>query len=198
MSNYQFTPSPTFGVSEHNFATWEDGFSFEEIQEVIKIGESLDPKSATVTGGSIDGVRESQVSWISLTQDTVWLYDKLAYIARSLNGQFFKFDLYGFSEDLQFTVYHGQDQGFYEWHLDRGPNSNGTGPRKLSMVLQLSDPYEYEGGELQLKINNEELIVPKQRGLVVCFPSFMLHRVTPVTSGIRRSLVVWITGPAFR
>jgi len=198
MSNYQFTPSPTFGVSEHNFVTWEDGFSFEEIQEVIKIGESLGPKAATVSGGTTDGVRESQVSWINLTQDTVWLYDKMAYIARNLNGQFFKFDLYGFSEDLQFTVYPGEVNGFYDWHVDRGPSSDGAGPRKLSMVLQLSDPYEYEGGELQIKVNNSEMIVPKQRGLVTCFPSFMLHRVTPVTSGIRKSLVAWITGPAFR
>jgi PKHD-type hydroxylase len=68
--------------------------------------------------------------------------------------------------------------------------------RKLSLVCQLSDPSEYEGGELQ--INTGEIFTPeKQKGTVILFPSYLLHRVTPVTKGTRRSLVLWIEGPAF-
>jgi len=201
MSNYQFLPSPTFGLGEHTFATWENGFSLEEIQKIIKYGDQLCLNQASVggsNGGVVDAeIRRSKTAWISCNNETQWLYDKLAFIARQLNGQFFNFDLYGFSEDFQYTVYESNDQGFYDWHLDRG-NQGGSPPRKFSMVLQLSDPYEYEGGNLEIMGGRNVSTVLKQRGLVAAFPSFMLHRVTPVTAGIRKTLVVWITGPAFR
>ena len=84
----------------------------------------------------------------------------------------------------------------YGWHLDYG--GNGTPSRKLSMVLQLTDPSQYEGGNLQLMTSGEPITVRKQRGLVVVFPSYVLHQVTPVTNGNRQSLVSWITGPTFK
>ena len=70
--------------------------------------------------------------------------------------------------------------------------------RKISITVQLSDPSEYEGGDLQIKINAGQSDTPKGLGNVVIFPSYLLHRVTPVTKGLRRSLVLWITGPAFK
>jgi PKHD-type hydroxylase len=66
------------------------------------------------------------------------------------------------------------------------------------MVIQLSEPNEYEGGDLQLLSGSEPTTADKAKGKVVMFPSYMLHRVTPVTSGIRKTLVVWITGPSFK
>jgi PKHD-type hydroxylase len=115
-----------------------------------------------------------------------------------LNGQFFQFDLYGFNEDMQYTVYDGEQQGHYTWHLDDSGKNTQRGPRKLSLVIQLSDPSDYEGGELQLQTGPDPTIVDKAKGLVAAFPSYTLHRATPVTKGIRKTLVVWITGPAFR
>jgi PKHD-type hydroxylase len=70
--------------------------------------------------------------------------------------------------------------------------------RKLSLVLQLSDPSEYEGGELQTMSGPNHCAVDRQKGLIAAFPSYMLHRVTPVTKGTRYSLVVWICGPSFK
>jgi PKHD-type hydroxylase len=75
---------------------------------------------------------------------------------------------------------------------------DGSSPRKLSLILQLSDATEYEGGELQLKDSSDHTAVERKKGHLIAFPSYLLHRVTPVTKGIRRSLVVWISGPAFR
>jgi len=193
MSHYQFAPSPTMGTSEHDFVTWDEGFSHEEIQKIIELGDAIGLQDA-----SVNDYRASQISWIGNTPETAWLYDKLAWITRQLNGQFYQFDLSGFYEDFQYTVYQSETQGFYDWHLDRGPTETGSPPRKLSLVVQLSDPYEYEGGELQILTSNQARSLVKKRGLIVAFPSFMLHRVTPVTSGIRRSLVVWATGPAFK
>ena len=66
------------------------------------------------------------------------------------------------------------------------------------MSIQLTDPSEYEGGELQLKSKNSITTVSKKKGTIIFFPSFMLHRVTPVTKGVRHSLVGWITGPPFK
>jgi PKHD-type hydroxylase len=66
------------------------------------------------------------------------------------------------------------------------------------MVLQLTDPSQYEGGNLQIVTGGDPLTVRKQRGLVAVFPSYVLHQVTPVTKGSRQSLVAWITGPQFK
>ena len=130
------------------------------------------------------------------TPETTWVFEKLANVVSSLNSQYFRFDLTGFGEQIQLTHYDSSEHGMYGWHVDFGK----TGPsRKLSIVMQLSDPSEYEGGNLELQPHGKEVIkIKKQRGLVVAFPSWTLHHVTPVTQGNRQSLVSWITGPAFK
>lgn len=74
----------------------------------------------------------------------------------------------------------------------------GISNRKLSVVLQLSNPNEYEGGELQMNTGGSIINVPKEKGLICFFPSFVLHRVTPLSSGLRRSLVTWLCGVNLR
>jgi PKHD-type hydroxylase len=202
MSNYIFAPAPTFGVSEHPFVTWNDAFSDEELNKLIEYCNTLKFEKATVGMGeestTITRIRESKVAWIDNTLDSGWIYDRMAYVARSLNGQFYKFDLYGFSEHMQFTVYEEDSGGHYTWHIDSGGSGHSTPPRKLSCVLQLSDPSEYEGGDLEVFTSGEPTKIDKKKGLIAAFPSYTLHRVTPVTKGTRRSLVVWVTGPAFK
>jgi PKHD-type hydroxylase len=198
MSAYTLAPSPALGVGENTFATWDGGFSDEQITRIRELGDALPLAPATVGGGEEQtdtSIRISETGWIDLNPNSEFIYNILAYIARQLNGQFFDFDLFGFVEDLQYTVYRDTG-GYYTWHLDRG---NGTtAPRKLSLVLQLSDPSEYEGGDLELFTSVEPTKMEKKKGFVVAFPSFVLHRVTPVTSGTRRTLVVWLSGPKFR
>lgn len=197
MAVYSLAPSPSLGVGEHPFATWTDGFTPEQLARIREIGDSLSLAAATIGEGGIDdAVRKSETGWMGLNPDTGFIYDNLGFIARQLNGQFFDFDLFGFVEDLQYTVYR-EGGGHYDWHLDRGVEGS-MAPRKLSMVLQLSDPSEYEGGDLELFVAQEPVKLEKRQGLVVAFPSFVLHRVTPVTSGTRRTLVVWLSGPKFR
>ena len=76
-----------------------------------------------------------------------------------------------------------------------GPDE--TSSRKISIVVQLSDPLEYEGGELQISDGGTNRVCEKTKGTIIIFPSYLLHRVTPVTKGTRRSLVLWVTGPPF-
>ena len=198
MSVYQLTPPPSIAVPEIPFAVWNDGFTDDDILNIIKIGEQLSKHSATVgENNEINNtVRITDVAWIPLTDESQFIYDKLGYIARQLNGQFFDFDIWGFVEHLQYTVY-DSDNSHYTWHLDRGSGTSDT-PRKLSLVLQLSDPLDYDGGDLEIFAGPEPTKIEKKKGLVVAFPSFMLHRVTPVTRGTRRTLVVWLTGPRFK
>jgi PKHD-type hydroxylase len=114
-----------------------------------------------------------------------------------LNSKYYGFDLTGFEDALQYTVYNESDtKEHYTWHVDN-LGQGRPGCRKLSIVIQLSDPQEYEGGELQLHYQSYH-IARKDKGLLYIFPSYVLHRVTPVTGGTRRSLVGWICGPDFR
>ena len=176
------------------------GYTDAEIEKIKELCETLTKGKGMVGGATetedISAVRTSTVSWLARTPESEWIYDRLAFIARKLNADFYGFDLFGFVEDMQYTVYEGDVSGHYTWHLDISGCS--TAPRKFSLVLQLSDPSEYEGGHLQVQTEPEPATVTKQKGLVTAFPSWTLHRVTPVTSGVRRTLVVWVAGPQFR
>ncbi len=179
------------------FVWWEGGFTEQELNWLQEQARKAD-KQAQVGGdpqeADLAKIRRSQVSWLNKNSDTAWVFEKLGHIASSLNSQYYRFDLTGFGEALQLTNYDQSEQGMYGWHQDYG-----AGPsRKLSLVLQLTDPSQYEGGNLQVITSGQPQTVRKQRGLVVAFPSYVLHQVTPVTSGSRQSLVAWITGPAFR
>lgn len=77
----------------------------------------------------------------------------------------------------------------YDWHLDYGPSNARL--RKLSVSVQLSSPTDYDGGELEFRASG---VAPKEQGALVVFPSFLGHRVLPVTRGIRYSLVAWAIG----
>lgn len=197
MSLYQFAPSPDKATNECLHAWWNDGFSHREIKDIISIGEDYAQDEATVGDGDVnDTIRKSKVAWLNQNNRTSFVYEKMAYIGRMLNGQFFQFDLFGFVEDFQYTVY-TSDNNHYDWHMDKGPGST-LAPRKLSLVLQLSDPSEYDGGDIQIMTGSQPINLEKKKGIVHAFPSFVLHRVTPVTRGIRRTLVVWIAGPKFK
>lgn len=197
MSLYIFPPA---GTKTDTYATWVDGFSEEDIQSYINYGESLTTDKAVVGSGTEDPViRRTDVAWINLNEKSEQLYSKMAQLGSRLNFDYFGFDLFGFQEDLQYTIYKESDQGHYDWHMDMGHYSRSNIPnRKLSLVLQLSDPSEYEGGFLELMVGGNVVQIEKKKGLLAAFPSYIIHRVTPVTKGIRKTIVAWITGPNFR
>jgi len=199
MSNYMFAPPPPTEAENNVFATWENGFSKEELDRISAYcDQSLPLSAATINGGSGGTApewRQSRTGWIANNADTVWFYDKMAFIARKVNSIFYRFDLYGFMEDMQYTVY-GSGGDHYDWHIDAGAST--ACPRKLSMSLQLSDPADYEGGTLEFMSGKDAVAAQRDRGLLVAFPAYKLHRVTPVTKGVRKSIVVWTTGPQFR
>lgn len=197
MPNYPFSPAAPKGRSP-SFVWYEKVFTDEEIETIKEYAKTQAVVAAKIAGEDApapDEIRKTKVSWLSLTPETVWIYERMANIVKELNAQYYNFDLYGFCEDMQFTIYE-ETESHYTWHIDMGDNSNA--PRKMSIVLQLSDPSEYEGGELQVRTRAEPETVNKQKGLATMFPAYTLHRVTPVTKGARYTLVIWVCGPAFK
>ena len=184
-------------VNHTNYYYFASAFTPSEIVKIKELGDKM-PKQQAVTGGSeepqLNDYRISEISWIPEIPESDWLYKKIADYAVVANREMWNFDIWGFPDDLQYTTYFG-DGGHYDWHVDLGPTMSN---RKMSVVLQLSTPEEYEGGELQINIGSEVMSVKKELGLLCFFPSFLLHRVTPVTSGVRQSLVTWLGGNNLR
>jgi len=151
--------------------------------------------------------RDSFVSWIS----EKWLYDIIhpyVHEANKAAGWNFEWD---FTEDCQFTKYKLNQH--YDWHCDSSDDiydnqqyKNIYGKtRKLSTVIALSDPKDYKGGEFKFDFRNidtgfniVEPIEIKEKGSVMIFPSFVWHKVCPVTEGTRYSLVCWHLGYPFK
>lgn len=140
--------------------------------------------------------RNSVISWVNINEQTKWLYEKLTHCILDVNKSFFEYDLTRI-ETLQFTRYYGSDSGVYCPHTDCNPGYYADN-RKLSFVMQLSDPEDYEGGELRLHQARTPDIIKKEKGLITFFPSHVLHECTPVTSGVRYTLVGWIYGPKIK
>lgn len=178
----------------HNWAYWNEVFTKEECKEIIKIGENKVVEKAFIENNiENNSIRESEISFI-YPSDAVWAYQKITNIVESLNNQFFKFNIFGMVEGMQFTKY-TSPSGFYGMHMDKMFNNV---PRKLSVVIQLSDQSEYEGGELILHTSSKPEIMDKSSGKLIAFPSYIMHEVKPVTKGTRYSLVFWLTGEQFK
>lgn len=113
-----------------------------------------------------------------------------------VNQEFYKYDL---SNDYEFQLIKYHPGGHYQWHCDYGVSPGPNIVRKLSMSIQLTDPSEYEGGELEIvDYSNRTHTLPKEKGIFIVFDSKVPHRVTPVTKGQRIALVGWANGPRLR
>jgi predicted 2-oxoglutarate/Fe(II)-dependent dioxygenase YbiX len=187
-------------IDQELFSQFED-----QMQQSILYGGSVDLKK-----------RNSQNAWIPAghwVSGFLWNYVQLS------NRSNFLYDIDCIDmNSLQYTKY--QEGQFYGWHNDAGltncykPKTNDTSGkewiddkintefemvRKLSIVMQLSDPEDYEGGNLQLlDENGKSYFAPRQRGTVIIFDSRTQHRVLKVTKGIRRSIVGWVVGPRWK
>jgi PKHD-type hydroxylase len=178
------------------FAWWDGAFTDQELDWLQSQAKNAtnQGKIGGAVGGINKDVRRSQVSWLQNSPDTLWVFEKLAQVVSQLNAKHYQFDLIGFGEGLQLTNYDQSEHGMYGWHQDYGLGVS----RKLSMVVQLTDPSEYEGGNLQIMTSGNPINIKKQRGFVAVFPSYIVHQVTPVTQGSRQSLVAWVSGPPFK
>lgn len=198
---YPIPPRNSYGKDA--IAYWEGFLTDEEINLILAQPEWMGAEAGCI--GDKDGksmvdksIRSSQISWVGVKPELLPIWEKLAVAVAEVNRRFFHFDLNGFYEPMQLGVYRGGEAEHYDWHTDASP-IDVCAPRKLSMALLLSDPKDFKGGEFQVKIAKDVVdTLECKRGRAWFFPSYVLHRVAPVTEGVRRSAVLWVGGPEFR
>ena len=175
-------------------------FSPKQCQMIIEAGRAEPRHNATVgaakeKGGIVDTeTRTSHISWIPFSKMPE-MYKDIEKIMKATNGNHFGFDGMQITEQAQYTEY--PSGGFYDWHMDSDVHFAHEPPvRKISMTCLLSHESEFEGGELEME--KEENKVKLVQGQAVFFASFLLHKVAPVTRGVRKSLVMWFGGEPFK
>ena len=142
-------------------------------------------------------IRKSLTGWVPTDS---WIAGMMKHFIEVANEGLFKYDITKWSDKIQYTTYEGAGSK-YNWHTDiaQSPYDESI-MRKLSISLLLNDPDEYEGGEFQLMDCAGEKIktLKPPIGTAIIFPSTTKHRVRPLKSGKRISLVGWYGGPPFR
>ncbi len=187
------------------FYTFNDFFSDEEIKKIkhhaislpIEPGKTLGQVGRLVSEQDISiTLRECEVKWLHINPEISWLFTKIHKCVTSVNESFFHYDLNS-AEPLQYTVYHSPG-GTFGQHIDMAPDKGLH--RKLSFSIQLSDPTEYQGGDVLIYCHSLEhsITANKNKGSITIFPSFTIHEVKPVINGMREALVGWFSGPPFK
>jgi PKHD-type hydroxylase len=185
--------------------SWYDGaFTADEIDRIVREMDLLGTQPSTVIGDNTvnavkDRYRSSQQKMHGVNQYNKWIFDRLLNVSQEINEKDYNFDLWGF-DHFQYTVYNVNEE--YKAHSDiiYTASKFKTLTRKLSISLVLSDNYDYEGGEFQIITaeQSEASTVEQKKGRLIVFPSWMVHKVKPVTRGVRKSIVVWVVGPNFK
>jgi len=205
---------------QHNYWWFKSVISENLCDDIVNHAKTLKDEIATTSGVDKDNLSKEIVKDLKKTRDSnvVWLKDSwiyellIPYIDLANKNAQWNFD-WDFLQECQFTKYKkGQH---YNWHQDsfiepyntpNDPKEHGK-IRKLSVTLNLSDPKDYTGGELEFDFNDGGPIKDSKRyvckeilpkGSMIVFPSFMWHRVKPVTSGERNSLVIWNLGYPYK
>jgi len=200
------------------------------IKDLKKYDEAIEDSTIRDEVGNPElheGIRKSSNAWINGSN---WVAGFVWYYITKANRENFRYDIEGLdSNEIQYTEYKKGE--YYDWHVDddinrcmindklltsdinQGENLailNGEYIRKLSFSIQLSDPEDYEGGELEFKANNygserrgdftldDTFFTPNKKGTIIIFDSRVRHRVCEVKSGVRKSLVGWVVGPRWK
>jgi PKHD-type hydroxylase len=166
--------------------------SLDVLESYVNLNRRFAFNKATTIGEETK-FRDSNVMWIPTDAELVFdVYQELIGTLLRVNQRVYNFNLTSL-ETLQYAEY--DVDGHFTWHCDGDLKSDTNDSRKLSFSLLLSD--DYEGGDLELFYGPEPKKIPVKKNQMVFFPSTTLHRVTPVTKGVRKSLVGWIHGPDF-
>lgn len=163
---------------------------FDSLQSVIgwvgeKDGEYLQPKE-------IHTLRKCVVTYAENNDASRWFHSKIESHTDLLNAQYWRCEVADYSQPIRRMSY-GPTDHFKSWHPDYGMGQ--TAYRKLTTVVLLDDPSEFTGGDFEVACWG---VVPLQKGDSITFPTYIYHRVTPVLSGLRRSLVHRAIGPRFK
>lgn len=189
-----------YARSLQQYCVVSNAFTEDECDKIIDL-EDLQKFQRGAVGGAVDNAavnkkaRDSEIMWLQQDSNSDWIFHKFARLLAQVNYDHFMYNIDGF-DNFQYTVYKSKNKQHYDWHMDMDLVSSNY-VRKISASILLTDPKDYVGGEFQLvphgRVDAPVVFKPK-RGEVIFFSSFMPHRVAPVTSGVRKSLVCWVMG----
>jgi PKHD-type hydroxylase len=182
---------------------WSGGFTDEECDSIKDTGELCEFLDAKVGSSGEDGTldetaRKTKIVWIQPKEETAWIFERMNEIVAKMNFDKFQMDLTQF-DGFQYSKYEVGDH--YDWHNDTVLSPRSGLFRKLSFSLMLSDVDDYEGGEFLLSTSGSETKTEPmkvKKGDLVAFYSHIPHKVSPVTSGQRLTLVTWALGSKFK
>ncbi|MFP4274325.1 MAG: 2OG-Fe(II) oxygenase, partial [Paracoccaceae bacterium] len=165
----------------------EGAFSARDCARIVALAKTVPATEARLVGAQrAHNIRRAELSWLDEAEGGDWVMERIMDLVREANRDVFGFDLTDFAESPQVAIYDGRRAGHFDWHADIG-----DGPlarrRKLTLVVQLSDPADYAGGRLEIMPGTQVRAADRAQGSATLFPAFLLHRVTPVTKGLRRS-----------
>lgn len=168
-------------------------FTPEECKRIIELADNQELKPGLIVGEVHDkDIRNVEVRNLDVSPDTEWIYQKLTMAVTSINNAWWKLDL---SHLATTEVLKYEAGGRYIRHVDHG---EGFTTRKVTVSVQLSDPADYDDGDLVLHFKGDPHPVTKELGAIIVFPSFVMHEVNPVTRGVRRAMTAWVEGPPYR
>jgi len=190
---------------------WDNIFSDVELKKMCKYFDTQGVERGTTVNAdgtqTVDEkIRVSNLKFYCYdvsNENTAWIFQRINQVVELANNTYYNFDLNGYSF-FQYTEYDASEKGRYDFHTDTifgsGLATDMIEPRKLSVTVCINEPgIEYEGGEFQINMGNEKkaATIETKKGRMIIFPSFMIHRVAPITKGRRKSIVAWVTGPKF-
>jgi PKHD-type hydroxylase len=190
----------------HTYVYWDDLFTDDELNKICEISKNKPLDAGKTLGDSYNSsnYRISEINFSAKDETNEWIFNRLNNLIEYINDTYFNYDLNGY-EVYQYAEYDSTKFGKYNYHMDLSNNGSNLQEgetietRKLSFSLLLNDPdVDFDGGDFVIKLGEEDTKIEFKKGRIVFFPSYLLHKVTPVTKGIRKSLVVWVTGPKFR
>jgi PKHD-type hydroxylase len=186
------------------FVTLSDVFTKNEFQLLESYTKKLVTNKAQIVEKDAEtknmNVRISDVCFLEPDQHNQFIFEKFNFLIDVANQKFFHFDLYGY-DHIQYSTYNSNELGKYDWHIDLmlGNTNDTPSTRKLSISFLLNEPgVDFEGGDLEFLTGPTSGKVELNKNSALFFPSWQLHRVTPVTKGVRKSLVFWVKGPKFK
>lgn len=184
-------PFPHLGL-----VAWDRALSLRECEVIIALGQAVPlGQTVVVEQAALAGHRVCETHLIAESQETRPLYDLLWSAAAHAAEHSYGFELTQITREPHYVEYRA-GAGHFHWHNDYSHESDEA-PRKVTVVIQLSDSQDYDGGDFETFGPIGET-APRAPGTIFCLPSIVPHRVTPVTSGVRRALVAWVAGPRFR
>tara|TARA_B000000477_G_C6089492_1_gene226977 strand:- start:1248 stop:1811 length:564 start_codon:yes stop_codon:yes gene_type:complete len=178
----------------------KNALSDDQIKKIHSLMEKRKPIEGGLSSGQNNAYRNVQVkSFAADDNDLSFVSEIISDFGQTVNEKYYNFDVKGFAESIQYLFY--KKGGLYNSHMDLNWSDLNTHipNRKLTIITQLSDTKDYSGGDIKIEVDNvDDFVIPRQKGDMICFPAFLMHKVYPILGGTRYSLVSWLSGDSWK